>query len=39
MGLLLLQKNLHVREVKGHSVGLKEIVADHSCEVEAGGCK
>src|ERR1700730_14302581 len=32
---LLLQKNLHRLEVKGHRIGLEEIVADHAGEVEA----
>src|SRR4030095_14092031 len=32
---LLLQKNLHVLEVKGHRIGLEEIVADHARKVEA----
>ena len=31
----LLQKNLHVLKVKGHRIGLEEIVADHPREVKA----
>jgi hypothetical protein len=33
----LLQKNLHVLKVKGHRVGLEEIVADHACKGLANG--
>ena len=33
----LLQKNLHVLKVKGHRIGLEEIVADHASQVEAKG--
>jgi len=32
---LLLQKNLHVPKVKGHRIGLEEIVANHAREMEA----
>jgi len=32
---LLLQENLHVLKVKGHHIGLEEIVADHAGEVKA----
>jgi len=30
-----LQKNLHVLKIKGHRIGLEEIVAHHACEVKA----
>jgi hypothetical protein len=29
-----LQKNLHVLKIKGHRIGLEEIVADHAREVK-----
>ena len=32
---VLLQKNLHVLEIKGDRVGLEKIVADHAREMEA----
>jgi hypothetical protein len=30
-----LQKNLHVLKVKGHCVGLEEIVSNHAREMKA----